>query len=41
MAELFVRHLEEMEVMALGLEAPFLAVVTPDGIEIIYPRPEQ
>jgi hypothetical protein len=41
MAELFVRNLDAMEAMALGIEAPFLAVVTQDGIEIVYPRPEE
>jgi hypothetical protein len=38
MAELFVSNLEAMEAMALALTPPFLAVVTRDGIEIVYPR---
>lgn len=38
MAALFVRHLDAMEQMALGLQPPFLAVVSQDGIQIVYPR---
>jgi predicted nuclease of predicted toxin-antitoxin system len=37
MAELFVRNLDAMETLALALEPPFLAVVSLDGIEIVYP----
>ena len=39
MAELFVHNLDAMEQMALALEPPFLAVVSQDGIDIVYPRP--
>ena len=37
MAAIFVRHLADMEQVALGLEPPFVAVVGQDGIEIVYP----
>ena len=38
MADLFVRNLDAMETLALAMEPPFLAIVTQDGIEIVYPR---
>jgi predicted nuclease of predicted toxin-antitoxin system len=38
MAELFVKNLDAMETLALALEPPFLAVVSQDGIELVYPR---
>ena len=37
MAAIFVGHLDTMEQMALSLVPPFLAVVSSDGIEIVYP----
>ena len=37
MAEIFVRHLDAMEQVALGLIPPFLAVVSSESIEIVYP----
>jgi predicted nuclease of predicted toxin-antitoxin system len=40
MAELFVRHLAVMEALALALVPPFLAIVSQEGIEIVYPRVE-
>lgn len=39
MAALFVRHLADMEQVASGLAPPFVAVVAPDGIHIVYPVP--
>ncbi|AWM39707.1 hypothetical protein C1280_23705 [Gemmata obscuriglobus] len=38
MAEIFVSQLDAMEQLATALAPPFLAVVTQDGIEIVYPR---
>lgn len=38
MAAVFVQHLDAMEQMALGLQPPFLAVVSRNGIEVVYPR---
>lgn len=40
MAELFVSNLDTMETLALTLHPPFLAVVSPTGIEIVYPLPD-
>jgi len=39
MAAIFVKHLDAMELMALALMPPFLAVVSQDGVEIVYPVP--
>lgn len=37
MAKLFVRHLADMEQVAMALVPPFVAVVGQDGIQIVYP----
>jgi hypothetical protein len=37
MAAIFVKQLETMELMALALTPPFLAVISRDNVEIIYP----
>lgn len=37
MAALFVRHLDDMEQVALAVVPPFVAVVGHDGIRIVYP----
>jgi hypothetical protein len=39
MAAILVKHLEAMELMALALTPPFLAVISLDHVEIIYPVP--
>jgi predicted nuclease of predicted toxin-antitoxin system len=39
MAALLVARLSDMEQVANGLQAPFVAVVAPDGIHIVYPIP--
>jgi hypothetical protein len=39
MAAIFVQHLDAMEQTALALMPPFLAVVSHEGIEIVYPTP--
>jgi hypothetical protein len=39
MADLFVRHLADMEQVAAALMPPFVAVVGQDGIRIVYPLP--
>jgi hypothetical protein len=37
MAALFVQHLADMEQVAIALQPPFVAVVGPDGIQIVFP----
>jgi predicted nuclease of predicted toxin-antitoxin system len=37
MAALFVRYLADMEQVATTLKPPFVAVVSPQGIELVYP----
>ena len=39
-AAVLTSHLEAMEILALALQPPFVAVVSRSGIEIVYPRPE-
>jgi hypothetical protein len=39
MAAILIKHLETLELMALALTPPFLAVVSEVNVEIVYPVP--
>lgn len=41
MAALFVAHLDEMEVLAATQSPPFVAVVGPGGMRLVFPRQDQ
>jgi hypothetical protein len=39
MATLFVRHIPEMEQLASTRAGPFVAILGPGGIQVVFPKP--